>query len=141
MNIVNLCCYGNGHYSGAEYEENIAISEEAYQRIKDVVEDNEYKVYLGELDGKHSEVYGTIEVQPFKESELIEAGFGEGNQNDGDHFYVSLKDRVSNLGVDIDKDIKLVKDYFDSLDLYEEITVKVKRSNKQKLLKYIEESL
>ena len=28
MNVVNLCCYGEGNYSGASYEENVAISKD-----------------------------------------------------------------------------------------------------------------
>ena len=137
MNLVNLCCYGCGYYSGSEYEENIVLSEEFYNKIKGIVEDEDYKVYLGELDGKHSEVTGSIEVQHFKDNEILTAGF-ENNDNDGDNFYWSLKDRIGDLSNELDNDIHLVDEYIKSLDLYENITVSIKRSNKQKLFDFIQ---
>ena len=36
VNIVNLCCYGEGYYSGATYEENIAVSKDFFEKIKSI---------------------------------------------------------------------------------------------------------
>ena len=38
MNLVNLNFYAEGYYSGQTYEENILITEDFYNKIKDKVE-------------------------------------------------------------------------------------------------------
>ena len=38
MDIVNLCCYGEGNYSGASYEENIVIPKNTYEQVKSDIE-------------------------------------------------------------------------------------------------------
>lgn len=134
MNIVNLCCYGEAYYSGSTYEENIAINEEFYEKIKSIFT-NDYKIYLGELDGKHSEVMGTIDIQYFDENEIADAGFDK-DDNDGDSFYWNLKDRVDELGFDLDEEIKKVKDYINSLDMMVDVMVRVKKSDKSKIINY-----
>lgn len=134
MNIVNLCCYGEGNYSGATYEENIAISEDFYNKIASIFTED-YEVYLGELDGKYSEVMGTIEVQPFKEDEIADAGF-EDNNDDGDSFYWSLKDKVEGLGLDLDQEIKAVTDFISSIDKVIDVTVRVKQSDKDRVIEF-----
>lgn len=70
MNVVNLCFSAEGYYSGQVYEENVTISEEFYEKIKDKV--SEMEVYISELDGKHSEVLGEIDVQPCEEKDIPE---------------------------------------------------------------------
>ena len=41
------------------------LTEEEFQKIKDFSESGE-KVYLGEIEGKHSEVFGTLDAKDFK---------------------------------------------------------------------------
>ena len=85
MDIVNLCFYAEGYYSGSTYEENITVSKEFYEKIKDKVEEMEVCVY--ELDGKHSTTYGNIEVQSCNEEDIID--WWEETKNDGSFFIVN----------------------------------------------------
>lgn len=133
MDVVNLCCFGEGYHSGATYEENIAVSKEVYEKCKDKISD--LKVYLGELDGKHSCVNGEIEAQYFSEEMIPEAGFDE-TYNDGDSMYQELKSVFNLCALDLDAEIAKVSEYIKSLDLIVKITVNVKRSNAEKVVAF-----
>lgn len=136
MNIVNLCCYAEGYYSGAKYEENVVISEDFYEKIKNLIETEEC-VSLGELDGKHSNVEGNIDVQFFNEKEIDNAGFDKDN-SDGSCLYEYLKETIGDsLSKELDDNIKEIKDYLSTRDLYEDMTISVRRSNKQKVLDFL----
>lgn len=134
MDIVNLCFYAEGYYSGSTYEENITISKEFYEKIKDKVEEMEVCVY--ELDGKHSATYGNIEVQSCNEEDIID--WWEETENDGNVFYSELSWTCScYFNLDLDKEIKEVKEYIDSLDTYEKIEIRVKKSQMDKLVEFM----
>jgi len=133
MNVINLCCYGEGNYSGAKYEENIAISQDAYTKFKPEIDALE--VYLGELDGKHSCVYGEVAAQLFTEEEILNAGFDE-TYNDGDALYCQLEELFKSNGVDLDNELKMVDEYIDSLDLIVDVTVRVKSSKAEKVREF-----
>lgn len=114
MNIVNLCFYAEGYHSGAEYEENITVSEEFFEKIKEVVKDME--VYVYELDGKHSEVLGCIEVQYFSEEDIKEWSLSDLNKtkNDGESFYDNLCYACEDCELDqsdLDEEIKRIEKY------------------------------
>lgn len=135
MDIVNLCFYAEGYYSGSTYEENITVSKEFYEKIKDKVE--EMKVCVYELDGKHSTTYGNIEVQSCNEEDIID--WWEETKNDGSFFYSELSWICQcYFNLDLDKEIKEVKEYIDSLDTYVEVEVRVKKSQKDKLMDFVE---
>lgn len=134
MDIVNLCFYAEGYYSGSTYEENITVSKEFYEKIKDKVEEMEVCVY--ELDGKHSTTYGNIEVQSCKEADIID--WWEETENDGSFFYSELSWICQcYFNLDLDKEIKEVEEYIDSLDTYVEIEVRVKKSQMDKLVEFM----
>lgn len=114
MNIVNLCFYAEGYYSGAEYEENIAVSEEFFEKIKEVV--SGMKVYVSELDGKHSEVLGTIEIQYFNEDDIKDWTVSDLDEtkNNGEIFYDNLCYACEDSGLeqsDLDEEINRVEKY------------------------------
>ena len=135
MDIVNLCFYAEGYYSGSTYEENITVSKEFYEKIKDKVEEMEVCVY--ELDGKHSTTYGNIEVKSCKEADIID--WWEETENDGNVFYSELSWICQcYFNLDLDKEIKEVEEYIDSLDTYVEVEVRVKKSQKDKLMDFVE---
>lgn len=135
MDVVNLCFYAEGYYSGSTYEENITVSKEFYDKIKDKVEEMEVCVY--ELDGKHSTTYGNIEIQSYNEEDIID--WWEETENDGSVFYSELSWTCScYFNLDLDKEIKEVKEYIDSLDTYVEVEVRVKKSQKDKLMDFVE---
>lgn len=134
MDIVNLCFYAEGYYSGSTYEENVTVSKEFYEKIKDKVEEMEVCIY--ELDGKYSETYGNIEIQSYNEEDIID--WWEETENDGNVFYSELSWICQcYFNLDLDKEIKEVEEYIDSLDTYVEIEVRVKKSQMDKLVEFM----
>lgn len=61
------------------------------------------------------------------------------SENDGNVFYSELSWTCScYFNLDLDKEIKEVKEYIDSLDTYVEVEVRVKKSQKDKLMDFVE---
>ena len=132
MNVVNLCFSAEGYYSGQIYEENVTISEELYEKIKDKVVSMD--VYIYGLDGKHSEVLGEIDVQPCEEKDIPK--WWAESKCDGETFREQLYRICDDLNLDLNADEITVEDYIKSLDYQVEVTVMVKKSNKDKLIAY-----
>lgn len=134
MNVVNLCFYAEGYYSGQEYEENITISEDMYENIKHEIDD--MQVYISDLDGKHSEVLGDIDIQPCEENDIkdwyLEA------KNDGESFWERLQEVCKAKGLDIVKDVEEVKNYINKLDFNVEVTLTVRKSKVGELIAFAE---
>ena len=89
---INL--YASGYYSGAEYNESIMILKDdfiklfsAYGVTPDTLKS--LSVYCGELDGKHSEVYGDVGVEFWTKSDLDNMDDCTFN-NSGDHLLNAL---------------------------------------------------
>ena len=134
MNVVNLCFYAEGYYSGQEYEENVTISEEMYEKIKDEIDN--MKVYIYELDGKHSEVLGEIDIQPCEESEI--ADWYSETRNDGESFWERLQEVCQDKGLDIVKDVEEVEKFINSLDFCVEVTLRIRKSKVDELKAFAE---
>lgn len=134
MNVVNLCFYAVGYYSGQTYEENVLISEEFYKKIEDRV--SQMKIYISELDGKHSEVLGEIDVQPCDEKDIPE--WYTNPDNDGESFREELYYLCEELGLDLSLDEENVDKYIKTLDHNINVTVSIKKSDKNRLLKFVE---
>ena len=82
MNIVKLNVYAEAYYSGATYEEDVVISKSLYEKIKTELDEydsenneNARGVYVGELDGKHSEVEGDLSVEVYSEEEIADCSW------------------------------------------------------------------
>lgn len=129
MNVVNLCFYAEGCYSGQVYEENVTISEEMYEKIEDEIDN--MKVYIPELDGKYSEVLGEIDVQPCEESKI--ADWYSDVKNDGESFWNKLQEICQDRGLDIAKDVEEVDKFIKSLDFCVEVTLNVRKSKVDEL--------
>ena len=129
MNVVNLCFYATGYYSGQEYEENVTISEEMYEKIKDEIDN--MKVYISDLDGKHSEILGEIDIQPCEENEI--ADWYSDTKNDGDSFWEELQEVCKSKGLDIVKDVEEVENFIKLLDFCIEVTLSVRKSKVDEL--------
>ena len=134
MNVVNLCFYAEGYYSGQEYEENITISEDMYENIKHEIDD--MQVYISGLDGKHSEVLGDIDIQPCEENN-IKDWYLE-TKNDGESFWERLQEVCKAKGLDIVKDVEEVKNYINRLDFNVEVTLTVRKSKVGELIAFAE---
>ena len=99
--------YAEAYYSGVEYNEVVFITPQDYikyfgsgqdtdaETFEDYVEKQweGREVCVGELDGKHSEVYGSISVD-FWDAERI-AEYWEQPDNDGDKLLYALADEAS----------------------------------------------
>ena len=134
MNVVNLCFYAEGYYSGQTYEENVLISEELFEKIKDKVSD--MKVSVADLDGKYSEVLGKIEAQACDESKITD-WYGS-SDSDGEKFRENLYYLCEYLGLDLSEDENRVNKFIASIDYKVDVTVSVRKSKKAELLKFVE---
>ena len=105
--LIELNLYAEAYYSGAEYNEVVFITPQDYikyfgsgqdtdaETFEEHVKDNwdNRDIYVGELDGKHSEVYGNVTVD-FWDTERI-AEYWEKPDNDGDKLLYALADKAS----------------------------------------------
>lgn len=143
MDIVKLNVYAEAYYSGAIYEEDVVISKNLYEKIKAEIDEydsenneNARGVYVGELDGKYSEVKGDLSIEIYSEDEVADCDW---NLNeDGDNLYYKLKDICDEKDLDLDEDIKSVQDYLKNVDSYVVISIVVKKSNVEKVKEYAE---
>ena len=125
MNLVNINVYGGGYYSGSSYEESIFLLEEDYKELgKDL---DGIEVYLGELDGKHSEVYGEVYVEIITEE--MQKTYNFNKNNDGEKLY----DLIEELSPNSKNMIKRAKKYIETLDSLVDITFTVKKSQVEKI--------
>jgi len=132
MKITNIRIDAEGYYSGNYYEESVAIRTEIYNKLKTEIDNA--KCYIGELDGKHSEVKADLEVFNFTKDEDLEMYLDV--KKDGETLYYKLCEIFKNNNLDIDEEIGIVNKYIDSLDAYTEITVKVRKSNVDKVKEF-----
>lgn len=142
MDIVKLNVYAEAYYSGSTYEEDVVISKSLYEKIKDELwqysdeneDENAKGIYLGELDGKHSNVEGYINIVQYSEDKVSDCSW---NLNeDGDRLYYKVKDICNEKDLDLDADIKSVQSYLKNVDSYVEISLTVKKSNVDKIKEY-----
>ena len=125
MNLVNINVYGGGYYSGSSYEESIFLLEEDYKELgKDL---DGIEVYLGELDGKHSEVYGEVYVEIITEE--MQKTYNFNKNNDGEKLY----DLIEELSPNSKNMIERAKKYIETLDSLVDITFTVKKSQVEKI--------
>lgn len=132
MELVNVNLYAEGYYSGATYEDNIWIKESSYEKLRDIFPT---EISCGELDGKHSEVMGEVEIQNnwHTDEDFAKAGRSEG---DGDRLELELVDLYNEHGLDWDAEQDEIDKYFDGLDIWKDVTITLPESNSPALRKY-----
>lgn len=131
MRIVELYVGYQAYYSGAEYDEYVYLLEDDYCKLGVDLEDEE--VYLGELDGKHSECIGEIEVTFIDECE--QDNYMYKTYSDGDSLFEKICDyKDSDIIIDM---VSRAKSYINELDSYEILEVKLKKSNIDKVVEFI----
>ena len=89
------------------------------------------QVYIPDLDGKHSEVRGDIDIQPCEESEI--GDWYSETKNDGESFWERLQEICQEKGLDIVKDVEEVDKYIKGLDFNVEVTLTVRKSKVDEL--------
>lgn len=134
MKLVNVNLYACGYYSKSEYEDNIWIKKSSYEKLKDVFPK---RISCGELDGKHSEVIGGVEVQDRWETdeEYASASISE---CDGDFLKYSLMDLYDENNLNWNDEQKEIEEYFDRLDVYEDVTIRIPLSKKEELMEFVQ---
>lgn len=125
MNLIKINVYGEGYHSGRSYEETIFLLEEDYKLLGEDLQDKE--IYLGELDGKHSEVYGEIDVDIISEYSQLNYDFGL--SDDGDMLYWELNDLTDNLNEMIEKANK----YISTIDSMTTVSFNIRKSQAEKV--------
>ena len=94
--LIELNLYAVGHYSGAEYNEVVFITPQDFVKYFGSGQDTDAETFdeyvkelwdgrelsVGELDGKHSDVYGEVEVDFWDANRIAE--YWEQPSNDGD---------------------------------------------------------
>lgn len=142
MEVVKIDLYAEAYYSGAEYKEDLVISKDLYEKIKDDLDKYDYdkhdddaeSIYVGELDGKHSEVFGYVGFVGYSEKEIKERDWDL--NKDGDYLYYEVEDICKAKNLDLDTDIKAVKEYLSNIDSVITITIKTKKSNADKIREF-----
>lgn len=131
MNLIKINVYGEGYHSGAEYNETIFLLEEDYKLLSENLQDKE--IYLGELDGKHSEVMGEIDVEIISEDCQLNYDFGV--SNDGDVLYWELNNLADNLNEMIEKANK----YISTIDSMTTVSFSVRKSQVERVRAIVNE--
>lgn len=133
MELININLFAEAYYSGTTYEDNIWIKKSSYEKLMDVFPE---KISCGELDGKHSEVMGEVEVQDYSYTDEYYAKNAD-IAHDGDILEWSLCDLYESNGLDWVEEQKEINEYLSHLDLYEEVTVSVPHSKVKELMKFV----
>lgn len=133
MNLVEISVYGQGYYSNSEYNENIFLLEEDYNSFGEELDSIE--ISLGELDGKHSDVSGEIDITLIPE-DLHQRYIFE-NLRDGTYLRDNLKEYTDKLCEMENR----AKEYIASLDTLTSISFKVRKSQVEEVRKIVAEYL
>lgn len=140
--VVHISLYAEAYYSGEEYTENIYMLTSDYKKYiygqvyvadSDMLNCDECcRVYVGELDGKHSEVYGDISVEPLLKSELETKLLDR--TCDGDYLenylFEGNKEALEICNKNFEK-------LLSGIDTTIEVSVRIKRSQRDRLDKFI----
>ena len=134
MELVKISAGACGYYSDATYEDNIFIRKETYEKVKEDIKN--IKMYIYELDGKHSEVQAEIEVNEYTEEELTNEEIND--SCDGEELYYALENIFKKNELDLDKEINIAEDYLKTLDRLTTVEFTIKESQFQEVKDFIE---
>lgn len=80
---------------------------------------------------------GEIEIQNDCNTDEEYAKAGK-YKYDGDYLEYSLKDLYENNNIDWEAEQKEINDYFDSLDIWEDVRVSIPSSKRKELMEFVE---
>lgn len=124
MDVTNIYFYAEGYYSGKTYAENVIVPTPSLHGMESDIA--ALKLYVSDLDGKHSEVLGEVGLQHFTEEEAEDMEWAV--DNDGDMLYEALKKVFAAHGKDLDMEIDAAECFVQSLNSFVEIPVRVRKS-------------
>ena len=134
MELVKVNLYAYAYYSGVEYEENIWIKKSSYEKIKECFPT---EVYIADIDGKYSETEGKVTVKESFKSDKEYAIEGK-LECDGESLKWELESVYENNNLDYEFEQEEIAEFLNSIDVYEEVTVKIPRSKVTELKTYAE---
>ncbi len=106
----------------------------SYEKLKEIFPST---ICCGELDGKYSETVGEIEIQDEWETDEDYAKAGIASC-DGNYLEYSLRNLYENNNLNWNAEQKEIREYFDGLDTWIEITVNIPASKRDELIKFAE---
>ena len=127
MNLIKIGVYAEGYYSGQTYSEEYFIKEESYNRLKKEIDNID--IYIGELDGKHSEIEADIEIESYTEEELLRKNIE--TTQDGDYLLCNLEKIYNEIGLNITKELNKINNYLNTLDTYIVFKAPIKKSQRK----------
>lgn len=133
MNLVLINVSAEGYRSGATYDESIFITQRTFERISEDID--ELEVYIGDLDGKHSEVEAHIQTVIYNEKDLL--GSMVDFDNDGESLYCRLEEIFLELDMNLDAEIEFVNNYIKSLDTYITLKATIKKSQQEEFKQFV----
>lgn len=133
MDLVFISVYVEAYYSTAEYYDSFWIKRSSYEKIKNNLSD---ELYCGELDGKHSEIMGNINVCEYACTEEEYATEAHEAVQDGCRLESYLKDLYSNVNIDFKQEQQEINKFFENIDADEKVILRVPRSKVNDLVEY-----
>ena len=133
MDLVLIGLYGCGYYSGREYSDEVWVKKESYDLVGGKLPD---KKNLGELDGKHSQVYGDVCCEKYSEEELQDLNLEL--ECDGSKLEEELDSLYKGFDLDFDMEQDEIKQYIDELDSYVTVEVRVRKSQVDAVHDFVE---
>jgi len=133
MNIVRIKGYACGYYSNSEWEEEIYLLEDDYNKIKDLIKD--LTINIVELDGKYSETEADIEIKIVKENELNKYSWSSNGKILAERINKKIYDAGYNIGELTDKADKVLL----NVDGMVDINLTLNKSKLEKLYKCLDE--
>ena len=133
MDLVFISVYAEAFYSEGEYYDSFWIKRSSYEKIKNDLSD---ELYCGELDGKHSETIGRINVCEDACTEEEYTTEAHEAEQDGYRLESYLKDLYSNVNIDFKQEQQEINKFFENIDADEKVILRVPRSKVNDLVEY-----
>ena len=126
MKIVKITLYAQAYYSGAEHYEELYLPKEYFDKIEEYISE---EISVGELDGKHSDVYGDVESEELKDGQY------KPRNSDGENLYCELLEELEEDECkELDKQMKIAEDYLETLDREIKLNIVVNSKYKEEAL-------
>lgn len=134
MNYVKLTVDAEAYYSGNTYYEEVILPMDVWEEIKD---NFSFEIYLGELDGKHSNVRADIEVDEITEEELE---MRKRPSEDGESLFYHIYEYLDEEKYDRCY-LSNIQEQVDSMSKVESMRIRFKKDDKEKIIQLIGEYL
>lgn len=132
---MRLSVDAEAYHSGSTYTEEVFVPLDVWESIKDNVQ---MFIYIGGLDGKHSEVKADIEADTWNEEQL--AGYRAFTSNDGERLYDHICEYLNYDTYD-DEDFLVTQKEVENYCQFETLTIKINKKQKEEVMQVLEKYL